>query len=72
MNCRHAEDALDAIRISDDDLNVRFGVKTRAWVERFALNEDATKGIDRRHALILNNLMQPSDYGAIQIPSKPV
>lgn len=68
---RHAEYALDAVRISNHDLDVRFGVKSGAGIERLAFNKDAAEGVDQ-HARIFSDLMQPSDHGAIQVSSPSI
>ena len=68
----NAEDTLDTVQVSYDNLDVIFGAECRAGIEIRCLDEDAFDGVERRPSIFGLNAVQIVDDGAVKIMAETV
>lgn len=69
---RDPEDALDAVRVPDTDLDVRLRPESRPGIDRRPFHEDAADGVERRLAAFLAQRVEVIDDGAVQVAQQQV
>ncbi len=69
---RYSEDAFNAFGVTYTDLNVSFGVESRPFVDRSALQKYAPDRINRHLTSFLPDVMQQPDHGAIKVAPERV
>ena len=69
---RNPENTFDAVWVSNDNLNVCLLIKSGAWINRLAFDEDASERVHRGQVLVFKDTVEAADYRAIEISPKPV
>jgi hypothetical protein len=72
MTAWNSEDALDAFRVSNAYLDMRFAAEAGGWIERLAFGEDCSDGIEWLLAEPLAGLVQVVDYHAVEFAEEKV